>query len=68
MAVRLALTVGVISRELEKPIHRVEYVIKSRGIKPESRAGNCRVFSESAVQRIASELRRIDSDKQGGRQ
>ena len=58
-----APTVGEIARRLSEPIHRVEYVIRSRNIRPESRAGNCRVFSEAAVGRIASELKRIDAEK-----
>jgi hypothetical protein len=60
-------TVGAIARRYDEPIHRIEYVIDSRGIRPSSRAGNLRVFSEAAVQRIGSELRRIDAEKQGGR-
>jgi DNA-binding transcriptional MerR regulator len=56
-------TVGEISRRLGVPVHRVEYVIQSRNIRPSSRAANLRVFSESDVQHIGSELRRIDADK-----
>ena len=56
-------TVGEIARQLDEPLHRVEYVIRSRGIRAESRAGNCRVFSETAVNRIDSEIRRIDAEK-----
>ena len=57
-------TVGEIARRLSEPIHRVEYVIRSRGILPESKAGSARVFSETAICRIASELRRMDADKE----
>jgi len=54
-------TVGEIARRFGEPLHRIEYVIRSRGIKPLGRAGNARVFSELAVERIGEELRRIDS-------
>ena len=58
-------TVGEIARRLGEPVHRIEYVIDSRGISPCGRAGNARVFSESAVSRIAGELRRIDEERDG---
>lgn len=50
------LTVGEIARRIEQPLHRVEYVVRARGIEPDGWAGNLRVFSESALERIASEL------------
>lgn len=56
-------TIGKIARQLNEPVHRIEYILRSRGIRAESRAGNCRVFSATAVDRIASEIRRIDSEK-----
>jgi hypothetical protein len=52
-------TVGEIARRLNEPLHRVEYVIRSRNIKPSALAGNCRVFGEEAVQLIEQELRRM---------
>ena len=58
-------TVGVIARRLRNPLHRVEYVISSRGIQPDGMAGNARVFSDAAVARIKSELQRIDDDREG---
>ena len=64
-AVPAALTVGEISRQLDEPFHRVVYVIRSRGIQPVARAGVARVFSESAVQFIRGELRRIDEEREG---
>lgn len=57
-----ALTVGAISARLKKPLHKINYVIKTRNIEPYLRAGNLRIFSEADVQHIESELRRIDSD------
>lgn len=59
-------TVGEIARRLAVPIHRVEYVIRSRNLKPASRAGNLRVFSEADIAFVAGEIVRIDADR-GGR-
>jgi len=56
-------TVGVIARRSDSPIHRVNYVIRSRDIKPAGRAGGAYVFSESDVQYIQSELRRIADER-----
>ncbi|NLS92036.1 MAG: MerR family transcriptional regulator [Planctomycetaceae bacterium] len=56
-------TVGEISRRTGQPVHRIEYVIRSRDIRPAGRAGNLRVFTEADVNRIASELERIDADR-----
>lgn len=58
-----APTVGVIARRLGVPLHRVEYVIRSREIQPVSVAGNARIFAESDVAFIASELRRIEQER-----
>ena len=60
-----ASTVGVIANRVDKPVHRIAYVIRSRGIAPMAKAGNARVFSEEAVQRIAAELRQIDEARRG---
>jgi len=49
-------TVGEIARRLNEPIHRVSYIIRSRGITPGGWAGNSRVFAEADIQRIAAEL------------
>jgi hypothetical protein len=57
-------TVGEIARRLGQPVHRVEYVIKARRIQPSGRAGNCRVFSEADVERIAEELRGMRTRKE----
>jgi hypothetical protein len=56
-------TVGEIARRLGQPVHRVEYVIRARQIQPGGRAGNCRVFAEEDVARIAAELRLIEGRK-----
>jgi hypothetical protein len=56
-------TIGEIARRLGEPIHRVEYVIRARRIRPCGWAGNARVFPEEAVDAIALELHRIDAGK-----
>ena len=60
-----APTVGEISRQTGAAVHRVEYVIRSRKVKAVSRAGNVRVFSDSDVAFIASEIRRLDAERGG---
>jgi DNA-binding transcriptional MerR regulator len=60
-----ALTIGEIVRRTECPLHRVRYIIESRGIKPTSRAGVANVYREADLKFIASELRRIDGDRKG---
>ena len=62
---RIEPTVGEIARRLRESIHRIEYVIRARKIQPSGWAGNARVFTEADVDRIASELRRIDAEKGG---
>jgi hypothetical protein len=60
----VAPTVGEIARRLSVPIHRVEYVVRSRNLTGIGRVGNLRVFSESDVGYIASELARINSKRE----
>jgi hypothetical protein len=59
------LTIGEISRRLNRDIHQIEYLIRSRGIPPQGMAGNARVFVESDVETIAEEIRRIESRRVG---
>jgi hypothetical protein len=59
--VRRSLTVGQIAQRLNEPLHRVEYAIKSRGIKPVTIGGNARIFDEQHVERIAAALLEMDS-------
>ena len=56
-------TVGEIARRIGRAVHRVEYVIRSRNIVPCGIAGNARVFNDADVERIKSELRRIERAK-----
>ena len=55
-----ALTIGAIARELNEPIHRVQYAVRTRGIEPEALAGQIRVFPPETVERVADILRDID--------
>lgn len=56
--------VGEIARRAGVPVHRVTYVIESRGIAPQGRAGQARVFSDEAAERILAELARIGVARQ----
>jgi hypothetical protein len=58
-------TVGEIARRLGVPLHKVEYVIRARGIAPPGWAGNARVFTDADVAQIGSELKRIAAEKEG---
>lgn len=61
------LTVGEIARRLQEPVHRVEYMLRTRDqLRPVGRAGNVRVFNEADLEFIRSELRRIDEERKGG--
>ena len=55
-------TVGEIARRLGVPVHRVQYVIRSRGIRPACRAGIARVFSEADEAFIKHEITRIQRE------
>lgn len=57
-------TTGVIAARLGFPIHRVDYVIKTRGIKHVTKAGTARVYSDEQVAQIANELQRIEKRKE----
>lgn len=57
----IAPTVGEIAKQLGEPLHRIEYIIRSRNIQPASRAGNVRIFAEAEVAHIADQLRQIDA-------
>jgi len=57
------LTTGVIATRLKVPVHRIEYVVRTRNIEPCSKAGSAYVFTEDDVERIARILHQIDSEK-----
>jgi len=50
-------TLGIIARELGVPLHRVQYAVLARSIKPAGRAGMLRLFDARAVEQIAGALR-----------
>ncbi len=57
-------TVGDIARIAEKPVHCVEYLVRTRHqLRPRGRVGNARIYTESDVQFILGELRQIDEQK-----
>jgi len=60
----LVASVGEIARRLGHPVHRIEWVIRSRGIQPVSRCGHIRIFSDAAVRFIEEELACIDARKE----
>jgi hypothetical protein len=53
-------TVGEIARRLNESVHRIEYILRTRNIKPTGMAGNARVYADDDVDRIAAELADID--------
>jgi hypothetical protein len=65
-------TPGVIAEELDAPLNRVLYVLRTRGhlIKPIGRAGVLRLYDRSAVAMVRDALsemgRRQTSTRKGG--
>jgi hypothetical protein len=57
------LTIGGIAQRIGLPVHRVQYAVLSRGIKPSFRIGRMKVFDESQVKRIEAECRRIENGR-----
>ena len=51
-----ALTIGALAEQFHVPVHRMQYLIKSRHIRPVQRAGHFRIFDETAVKRLSQEL------------
>ncbi len=56
-------TVGVIAGRLGKPVHTIQYVIKSRNIQPAFTAGCARVFDEKGVAAIDREIKAIQRSR-----
>jgi DNA-binding transcriptional MerR regulator len=56
-------SVGTLARLFRVPVHRIQYVIRSRGIPHAGIAGNVRLYDEAAAQWIGSELQRIADDR-----
>ena len=51
------LAVGQIAEKLGVPVHRVTYIIRTRGMTASFKAGVSRVFDERTVRRIAGEFK-----------
>jgi hypothetical protein len=61
-------TPGVIAQELGEPLHRVLYVLRTRGfIAPSARAGRLRLYDLEAVARIRHALNAMDARKGASR-
>ncbi len=58
-------TSGRVAAKLGVPVHRVQYVLKSRQIVPSAFAGRLRLFNRAAVARIRHELNAIDARREG---
>lgn len=59
-------SIGQISIELGVPVHRLNYVIRSRGIKEVTRAGGTvRLFDDSAIGQIKFALNAMSVTKKG---
>ena len=54
-------TAGRIAEHLGVAVHRVQYIVSSRRIRPAARAARLRLFDRDAVDRIADELHAIDA-------
>jgi hypothetical protein len=50
------MTVTQLAEHLGEPLHRVQYVLRSRDIEPRVRVAGCRLFGREQVQPIADEL------------
>lgn len=65
-------TAGVIAAELNVPLGRVLYVLRTRAIKPIGRAGVLRLYDRAAAERVRTSLKEIEDGraaqtKEGGR-
>jgi hypothetical protein len=54
-------TPGVVARELGAPLHRVQYILRSRGIAPAARAGRLRLLDAKGVGAIREALAGMDA-------
>ena len=59
-------TPGVLAADLDVPLHRVLYILQTRGhIKPSARAGQLRLYDREAVALIRHELNAIEARREG---
>ncbi len=60
-------TPGVLATDLDVPLHRVLYVLRTRThIAPSARAGRLRLYDREAVAQVRHELSAIDARQLGG--
>lgn len=58
------ITPGVIARQVNAPLHRVLYVLATRGhIRPVARAGTLRLYDKAAVEAVRAELNMIAAER-----
>ena len=50
------MTLVSLASEFKVPVHRLQYLVKSRQIQPAERVGNIRLFDETALERLRAEL------------
>jgi hypothetical protein len=55
-------TPGKVAQQLGVPVHRVQYVLRSRPhLRPAATAGRLRLFDDETIELIKAELERIGS-------
>jgi hypothetical protein len=55
-------TVGVLAQKLNQPVHRVQYLLRTRKhIAPVAIAGRSRLYTEQTVAQLRHELNAIDA-------
>ena len=55
-------TIGVLATELGEPLHRVEYILRTRRhIRPAARAGILRLYDREALAMVRHELNAINA-------
>ena len=60
-------SIGPIAEHFDEDLHRVEYAIRSRDIKPVGKIGNANAYDEEAVRQIGEALRDIHSNHEKAR-
>ena len=50
------LTVGDIARQLNVPLHRVRYLVESRGIEDAGTVGNLRIYDKGVLELVRGYL------------
>lgn len=62
------LTIGEVARRLNVPVHRIQYILRTRQhLSQSARAGIIRCFDEQAIAAIQTELTLIASRRLEGR-